>query len=138
MRGLASMPNEQPVSRRADHAPMVVTLDSSAIHDGEVALRMTIDGDPNRFPGRVDLAFALPEGVTLAEPETASTARVGETRTIRLRLAGGVPARDVTVTAKMHGDGFGVTSRASYRFGREAPRLATPKLPDIGLRGSPR
>jgi hypothetical protein len=79
------------------------------------------------LPGQIALRVEVPPGATLVEgepPATLPDTGPGETtRVLEVQLGPAVPAGDLVVTAKLAGDGFGVTSRATYRFGRPEPRI---------------
>lgn len=79
------------------------------------------------LPGAVALGIEVPPGATLVEGEATATlpdTGPGETtRALELQIGPAVPAGDLVVTAKLAGDGFGVTSRATYRFGRPEPKI---------------
>jgi hypothetical protein len=123
-------PSAPPVAALPTRAPLTVVLDGpQEVTGGEVALTMSLRG---RLPRDVDGArvdFTVPKGATLLDEDTARRpVRVGEVRTLRLRLDGEPPATDFVVTASVQGASYGVTSRAAFRFGRPPPRLPVPKL----------
>lgn len=115
----------------ADHVDVPMTLELAAPYSapspGErvrLELKLTRRGG---WPGDVVLRADVPPGATLVEDgalEPMPDTGPGQTiRTLELQLGPTIPAQDLLVTAKLSGDGFGVTSRAYYRFGRPEPKL---------------
>jgi len=115
----------------AEHVSVPMTLELAAPHSApspgarvRLELKLTRRGG---WPGDLVLRADVPPGATLVESralEPIPDTGPGEIiRTLELQLGPSIPAQDLLVTAKLSGDGFGVTSRAYYRFGRPEPKL---------------
>lgn len=110
----------------AHTAPLSLTVDGpTTVNAGdELTLKVTLAGHlPNN--AATDLKLTLPNGVDLLDgPEAEQPLHAGETRLVHVRVTTPPEAQQPLVaTASLQGDGFGVTSRAHYRFGHAAPKL---------------
>jgi hypothetical protein len=121
--------DEAPHAEQNARAPVTVAVSGpAAIDGGEIELSIVIHRSfANDWP--LHLAVALPEGVTLVAGSLDETIVEPQALAIerKLRLAvASVPPQDVVVRVSARGANYGVHAEDAYRFGRPAPKLATP------------
>jgi len=122
----------EPSGAATYRAPLVVRVEGPEQmqpgSESELVVRL-IRPRPTDSP--IALRLSLPPGVELVDgqaDEAITDAVSGTlTRRYRIRVAGGIPDRDIEVTASITGTDHAAHARDAYRFGRPAPKLAEPR-----------
>jgi hypothetical protein len=114
---------------RPQRAPLVVSVSAKGRVErgGDLDLTITLD---RVAPGAATrLSVELPPGATLVSGLQVQDVPGDSThaeRSLRVHLAGNIPASDIHIVADTAGTGYGAHATTAYRFGRPDPVLAQP------------